>query len=235
VRQQLKVLLEAAAAQQAESSASRQCSERGRAEAPSTHGPNPPPSQHRERGEGAESLHRHSEAASGPTATCGTLSRPADGPRASTTTTTTARATTTIEDAGGVTTATTTATAAGHQTRGVRGPLAKASETRISPRVSVLRETCLCTTGTPTPAYGSRTPTLLPRWGSDGRPLRHQESAALPQRLRADMTRAPTTGQDPRLDRPTSGLCREFPRHLHAPRQAVGATQLQAAAGGEPA
>jgi hypothetical protein len=52
VRQQLKALLEAATAQQAESSASRQCSKRGRAGAPSAHGPNPPPSQHRERGEG---------------------------------------------------------------------------------------------------------------------------------------------------------------------------------------
>jgi hypothetical protein len=40
VRQQLKALLEAAAAQQAESSASRQCSEHGRAGAPSAHGPN---------------------------------------------------------------------------------------------------------------------------------------------------------------------------------------------------
>jgi hypothetical protein len=53
VRQQLKALLEDAAAQQAESSALRQRSECGRAGAPSTHGPNPPPSQHRERGEGA--------------------------------------------------------------------------------------------------------------------------------------------------------------------------------------
>jgi hypothetical protein len=51
VRQQLKALLETAAAQQAESSASRQHSERGRAGEPSAHGPNPPPSQHRERGE----------------------------------------------------------------------------------------------------------------------------------------------------------------------------------------
>jgi hypothetical protein len=51
VRQQLKALPEAAA-QQAESSASRQCSERERAGAPSAHCPNPPPSQHRERGEG---------------------------------------------------------------------------------------------------------------------------------------------------------------------------------------
>jgi hypothetical protein len=52
VRQQLKVLLEAEVAQQAESFASRERSERGRAGAPSTHGPNPPPSQHRERREG---------------------------------------------------------------------------------------------------------------------------------------------------------------------------------------
>jgi hypothetical protein len=52
VRQQLKVLLEEAAAQQAESSASRQRSERGRAGAPSAHASNPPSSQHRERGEG---------------------------------------------------------------------------------------------------------------------------------------------------------------------------------------
>jgi hypothetical protein len=52
VRQQLKALLEAVAAQQAESSALHQRLERGRAGAPSAHGPNPPPSQHRERGEG---------------------------------------------------------------------------------------------------------------------------------------------------------------------------------------
>jgi hypothetical protein len=44
VRQQLKALLEAAAAEQAESSASRQRLERRRAGAPSAHGPNPPPS-----------------------------------------------------------------------------------------------------------------------------------------------------------------------------------------------
>jgi hypothetical protein len=50
VRPQLKALLEAAATQQAKSSASRQRSERGRAGAPFAHGPNPPPSQHRERG-----------------------------------------------------------------------------------------------------------------------------------------------------------------------------------------
>jgi hypothetical protein len=52
VRQQLKALLEAAVAQQAESSASRQRSERGRVGAPSAHVLNPPSSQHQERGEG---------------------------------------------------------------------------------------------------------------------------------------------------------------------------------------
>jgi hypothetical protein len=52
VREQLKALLEAAVAQQAESLASRQRFERGRARPPSAHGPNLPPSQHRERGEG---------------------------------------------------------------------------------------------------------------------------------------------------------------------------------------
>jgi hypothetical protein len=51
VRQQLKALLEAAV-QQTETSASRQRSERGRVGVPSTHGPNPPPSQHQEHEEG---------------------------------------------------------------------------------------------------------------------------------------------------------------------------------------
>jgi hypothetical protein len=46
VHQQVKALLEAAAAQQAKNSASRQRSEQGRAGAPSAHGSNPPPSQH---------------------------------------------------------------------------------------------------------------------------------------------------------------------------------------------
>jgi hypothetical protein len=53
VRQQLKALLEAAAVQQVEGSASCQRSERRRVGAPSAHGPNPPPSQHRECVEGA--------------------------------------------------------------------------------------------------------------------------------------------------------------------------------------
>jgi hypothetical protein len=89
VRQQLKALLEAVAAQQAESSASRQLSERGRAGAPSAHGLNPPPSQHQGR----------SKVVSGPTATSGIPSKPDDKMRASTTIVTTARATTTTVDA----------------------------------------------------------------------------------------------------------------------------------------
>jgi hypothetical protein len=51
VREQLKALLEAAATQQAEISASRQRSERGRAGAPSTHSPNPPPPQQQGQGD----------------------------------------------------------------------------------------------------------------------------------------------------------------------------------------
>jgi hypothetical protein len=51
-RQQLKELLEAAAAQQAESFTSRQRSERGQAGVPSVHGPNTPPSRHKHRREG---------------------------------------------------------------------------------------------------------------------------------------------------------------------------------------
>jgi hypothetical protein len=52
MREQLKALLEAATAQQAESSASRQRPERGRAGAPSTHGPNPPPPLQQGQGDG---------------------------------------------------------------------------------------------------------------------------------------------------------------------------------------
>jgi hypothetical protein len=52
VHQQLKALLEAVAAQQAESSASRQLSKCGRARAPSAHGSNQLPSQHQDHEEG---------------------------------------------------------------------------------------------------------------------------------------------------------------------------------------
>jgi hypothetical protein len=68
VRQQLKVLLEVAAAQQVESSASRQQLERGWAGAPSAHGRNPPPSRHQDRGEGAGRRRQRSRAGSGLTA-----------------------------------------------------------------------------------------------------------------------------------------------------------------------
>jgi hypothetical protein len=157
VRQQLKALLEAAVAQQAESSTSRQRSERGRAGAPSAHGPNPPPSQRREHGEAGRAAASAVKSRLGPIGMHETPSRLANMPRASTTTATTAHATTMIKDAGGATTATTTTTAAARRTRGVRGPLARAFEMRDFPRVFALRPTYLGTTGTPTPAYGSST------------------------------------------------------------------------------
>jgi hypothetical protein len=150
VRQQLKALLEAAAAQQVESSTSRQRSERGRAGAPFAHGPNPGIGSE---GKGAvEPLRQRSRAESGPTATHGTPLRLANGPRASTATTTTARATTTIEDAGDATTATTTATAASRRTREVHGPLVRASGMRGSPLVFALQPTYLGSRTTDSPA-----------------------------------------------------------------------------------
>jgi hypothetical protein len=42
------------------------------------------------------------------------------------------------------------------------------------------------------------------------------------------MARTPTTGQDPRLDRPMTSLRRQLSGHLHAPQQEMGAAQLQA-------
>jgi hypothetical protein len=53
VHQHLKALLEVAAAQQAENSASRQWSECDRGAAPSAHQPNPPPSRNQDHGGGA--------------------------------------------------------------------------------------------------------------------------------------------------------------------------------------
>jgi hypothetical protein len=121
VHRQLKALLEAATAQQAESSASRQRSERERAGAPSAHGPNLPPSQHQDVGRESGSRHRRPRVDSGPTVTPRTPSTPDDELRASTTTATTARATTMTVDAGGATTATTPTSTTGHQTSEVRG------------------------------------------------------------------------------------------------------------------
>jgi hypothetical protein len=138
VRQQLKALLEAAAAQQAESSTLRQRSERGRVGASSAHGQNPPPPSIESAKREAEPRHRRSEAALGPTATHGTPSRPDGGLRVSTTTVTTARATTTIVDVGGATTMMMTATAAGRPTKEVHGPLARASTMRSSLSASTL-------------------------------------------------------------------------------------------------
>jgi hypothetical protein len=60
-------------------------------------------------------------------------------------------------DAGGATTVTTTASAAGHRTNEVCGPLVGASTTRNSLRASGLRPMCQDMMGTPTPACGSRT------------------------------------------------------------------------------
>jgi hypothetical protein len=202
------LLLERAATQQTEGSASRQCSERGRAGALSAHGLNPPASQHRECGEGGGAATRRSEAALGPTAMHGTPPRPDGGRRVSTTTVTTARATTTIVDVGSATTVMMTATAAGRQTKGVHGLLVRAYTTRSSLRASVLRPTYQGTMGTLTLACGSRITSSLATPGGDRRPFRHQELAALPRGLRVDMARALATGQDQRLDRPTSGLCR---------------------------
>jgi hypothetical protein len=144
VRQQLKALLEVAAAQQTESSASHKVRTRlplGIRTAHKRAGP----------------WRRQSRAVSGLIVTHGTPSRPADGPGASTTIVTTVRATTTTEDVGDATTTTMIMTAAGPQTRGVHEPLARASGMRGSPRVSELCPTYPGTTGTPTPECGSRT------------------------------------------------------------------------------
>jgi hypothetical protein len=134
VRQQLKSLLEAAASQKAESSASRQRLECRRAGAPSAHSLNPPPSQHREHGEGGRAVALAVRSRLGPNHNAGTPSNPDGGPRASTT----AHATTTTVDTGDDTTATTTVIAAGHRTKEVHGPLARASATRSSLRTSAL-------------------------------------------------------------------------------------------------
>jgi hypothetical protein len=141
VWEQLKALLEAATAQQAESSVSRQRSERGQAGAPSAHGSNPPPPQQQEQGNkvGAAAsavkshlgLHRD---------TRHTIEARRQ-PRVSTRTTTTARATMTIVGADGATTATTTASAASYQASGVHGLSAGASMTRSSPLASGPRPT----------------------------------------------------------------------------------------------
>jgi hypothetical protein len=144
---------------------------------------------------------------------------------------TTVRTTTTIVGAGGAMTTTTIATTTGRRTKGVHGPLARASAMQSSLRTSALRPTYQCTTGTPNLVCGSRTTGLLATPGE-----RQMTSSSLRIYRSTYATpcghgRAPAAGQDQRLDRPTSGLRRELPRHLHAPRQAVGVAQLQATAG----
>jgi hypothetical protein len=181
VCQQLKALLEAAAAQQAESSASRQRLERGRVGAPSVHGPNPPPSQHRERGEGGGAAASSVKSRLGPN-------------RDEWNTIEARRWAESVYNhhnnrshyhddrgCGDATTATTTATVAGHRTREVHRPLVRASRMQGSPRVSALRPMYPGTTGTPTPACGSRTIDSPATLGCNGQSLRHQEPTTLPR------------------------------------------------------
>jgi hypothetical protein len=63
----------------------------------------------------------------------------------------------TTEGAGDATTTMMIATTVGRRTTGVHVPLVRTSRTRGSPCVFELRPTYPGTTGTPTPAYGSRT------------------------------------------------------------------------------
>jgi hypothetical protein len=140
-------------------------------------------------------------------------------------TTTTIGAVTTTVDAGGATTATTTGTPAGRRTKGVRVLLVRESATQSPLRASALRPSCQGTTGVPTPVCGSRTTGLLATLGE-------RPTTSLSSRISRRHGSSTCAGQDQRLDRPTSGLRQKYPRHLHAPRQAVGAAQLQAAAGG---
>jgi hypothetical protein len=172
----------------------------------------------------------------------GTPSRLADGLRVSTTTTTaattiaamrTAHATTMTEDVDDATTATTTVTVVGRQNRGARELSARAYGMRGSPRVSGLRPMFPGTTRHQHLRMAGGLPAHVPRGESGRRPFHHQEPAALPQGLRADVARASALRQDQQLDRPALGLCRKLPRHVHPPRQVVGATQLQAAARGD--
>jgi hypothetical protein len=94
----------------------------------------------------------------------------------------------------------TTTTAVSHQTRGVRGPLARVSAMRSSLRTSVLRPTYLGTTRTPTPAHGSRTTSSPATPGERRATFSSSRICRLPRRLHADMARAPAAGQHPRLD-----------------------------------
>jgi hypothetical protein len=177
--------------------------------------------------------HSRSRVVSGPTTTPGAPSKPDDDLRASTTTATTARATMTIVGAGGATTSMMTASAAGHRTSGVHGLLAGASTTRSSPRDFGLRPMCQDTMGTPTPVCGSRIT-------SSRATLVERPTISLSSRtcLSTSANLHAHGSSTCRGTRSTTGpICVESSsatsRHVHAPRQAVGAAQLQETAGGE--
>jgi hypothetical protein len=126
VCQQLKALLEAAAAQQVESSAAHQRSERDRGAAPSAHHSNPPPSRHQDRGNGAKPAASTSKSRLGTNhdtrdtieARRRAVASITTAPEIDTiTATNTVRTDTTTRDADDTTTVTTTATVAGNRTR----------------------------------------------------------------------------------------------------------------------
>jgi hypothetical protein len=132
-------------------------------------------------------------------------------------------------------TATTTVIAVGRQTRGAHELSARAYKMRGSLVFPGFDQCSQVRWGHQPQRMARGLPAHVPRGRSGRRPFHHQEHAALPRRLRTNMTRASTSRQDQQLDRPALGLRRKLPRHVHPPRQAVGAAQLQTAAGGEPA
>jgi hypothetical protein len=109
---------------------------------------------------GPRPRHRQSRVISGLTVMPKIPYKPGDGQTASTATTTATRAMTITVDAADATTATTTVSTISHQASVDQGPLIGASATRSIPRTSGPRPMCQDTTGTPFPAYGSRTTDL---------------------------------------------------------------------------
>jgi hypothetical protein len=213
VRQQLKALLEAAT-QQAESSDSRQCLERGRAGASSAHGPNPPPSQHRERGEGGGAATSAVRSRLGPN--CDVQNTIEAGRRAES-----------IENHRDN-------RSHHHDDRGHRRHHDSDDD---RDRSWSLNQRC-------PRAFGQsirdakfpsrfRAPTNVPRYDGDTNPSVWLEDYRLACHAggatddlfvikNLPLYLGDSAGQDQRLDRPTSDFRRELPRHLHAPRQAVG-------------
>jgi hypothetical protein len=157
VRQQLKALLEVAAAQQAESSASRQRSERGRAGAPSAHNSNPPPSQQQGRGEGVGPSVSAIKSHLGPnrdarnTIEARRRAESVDNNHVNRSRHNDDRERRRHHDSDDDCECSWSPSQQGH------GPLVGASAMRSSPCSSGLRPMCRGTMGTPTPAYGSRT------------------------------------------------------------------------------